>query len=392
VTVAEAPAADRSAAGVPETAASDAAGSAARRPLRVLFLPDYGRGNPYQRELARELGSHGITVIGAKAPKRDPLGVLSSWWHARRPHVVHLHWTHPYLGQRATGRHARWRTARAALFVAQLMMLRLLRVRIIWTLHNLGIHEERADERLNVAIHRQLVRNAGAVIAHCEAAVRAAVDTYHLGDRDARKLRVIPHGNYVDVYGALVERAVARAQLNVPEDVRLFVFIGGARAYKGITELIEAIRALPSDTNARLIVAGRAFDQAEADTIREAAGDDDRITLRLEFIPDEDLPVLLGAADAVALPFRDILTSGSAILAMSYGRPVIAPSLGCLPETLPADGNLLYDPDDAGGLRWALWRALTADLDSLGAQNLEGAKALDWAGIAESTARVYRGE
>jgi len=140
------------------------------------------------------------------------------------------------------------------------------------------------------------------------------------------------------------------------------------------------------------VVAGRAFNRAEADAVRDVAGDDERITLRLEFIPDEELPVLLGAADAVALPFRDILTSGSAILAMSYGRPVIAPSLGCLPETLPADGNLLYDPDDDGGLRWALWRALTTDLDQLGERNLERARELDWGRIAESTAKLYRGE
>jgi beta-1,4-mannosyltransferase len=366
--------------------------AAGDRSLRVLFLPDYGRGNPYQRELADALGSHGVRVIGARAPKRNPLGLVNSWWQAKRPRVVHLHWTHPYLGQRASGRHARWRVGRATLFVAQLIVLRLVRVRIIWTLHNLGIHEERPDERLNVAIHRQLIRNAGSVIAHCEAAVGAAVETYRLGDRAAEKLHVIPHGNYVDVYGPLVERSAAREQLGVSGDARLFVFIGAVRAYKGITELIEAIRALPADTSARLIVAGRAFDQAEADAVRAVAGDDERVTLRLEFIPDEDLPVLLGAADAVALPFRDILTSGSAILAMSYGRPVIAPSLGCLPETLPSDGNLLYDPDDEGGLRWALWRALTADLDALGARNLERAKELDWGRIAESTARLYRGE
>jgi glycosyltransferase involved in cell wall biosynthesis len=370
---------------------TEAEASAPERSLRVLFLPDYGKGNPYQRELARELGAHGVTVVGARAPKRNPLGLLNSWWQAKRPRVVHLHWTHPYLGQRASGRHARWRVARATLFVAQLMALRLIRVRIVWTMHNLGIHEERPDERLNVAIHRQLIRNAGAVIAHCQAAVRAAVETYALGDGAAAKLKVIPHGSYVDVYGPLVDRAVAREQLGLPADVKLFVFIGGVRAYKGITELIEAIRALPPDTAARLIVAGRAFDEAEADAVREAAGEDERITLRLEFIPDEELPVLLGAADAVALPFRDILTSGSAILAMSYGRPVIAPSLGCLPETLPADGNVLYNPDDEGGLRWALWRALTADLDSLGERNLARARDLDWGRIAESTARLYRG-
>ena len=112
---------------------------AVEKSLRVLFLPDYGRGNPYQRELADALSSHGVRVIGARAPKRNPLGLLNSWWQAKRPRVVHLHLTHPYLGQRASGRHARWRVVRATLFVAQLIALRLVRVRIIWTLPKLCI-------------------------------------------------------------------------------------------------------------------------------------------------------------------------------------------------------------------------------------------------------------
>jgi beta-1,4-mannosyltransferase len=164
-------------------------------PLRVLFLPDYGRGNPYQRELARGLADQDVKTVGARAPKRSPVALLTSWWTARRPRVVHLHWTHPYLGQRANGRHARWRTLRAALFVAQLSILRLLRVRIVWTLHNLGIHEESPDEALNVAVHRRLIASANAVIVHCNAARTTAISTYRLGERDSAKLAVIRHGS-----------------------------------------------------------------------------------------------------------------------------------------------------------------------------------------------------
>ena len=91
------------------------------------------------------------------------------------------------------------------------------------------------------------------------------------------------------------------------------------------------------------------------------------------------------------LPFRDILTSGSAILALSHGRPVIAPAIGCLPETLPADAAILYDPDApealgaalAGGSvptwrPWARERARYADDARLGRHRGE-------------TARLYRG-
>ena len=51
--------------------------------------------------------------------------------------------------------------------------------------------------------------------------------------------------------------------------------------------------------------------------------------LALRYIPDAELQVWLRAADVVVLPFRDILTSGSAILALSFGRAVVAPALGC---------------------------------------------------------------
>ena len=92
------------------------------------------------------------------------------------------------------------------------------------------------------------------------------------------------------------------------------------------------------------------------------------------------------------LPFRDILTSGSAILALSHGRPVVVPALGCLPETLPADATFLYDPDDPDALAGALHRAAGADLAAMGVRARAWADGLDWGPIAAETARLYRGD
>ena len=113
-----------------------------------------------------------------------------------------------------------------------------------------------------------------------------------------------------------------------------------------------------------------------------------RIDLRLSFVPDDELPVLLAAADAVVLPFRDILTSGSAILAMSYGRAVIAPSLGCLPETLDPEAAILYDPLGPDALGRALEQALDADLEAMGAHARLLADHLAWRPIAAATAEL----
>ena len=95
---------------------------------------------------------------------------------------------------------------------------------------------------------------------------------------------------------------------------------------------------------ARLLIAGRPRGGASTTRLAAAAAADRRIRLPLRFVPDDELQVWLRAADVVVLPFRDILTSGSAILALSFGRPVVAPALGCLPETVPTAG-VLYDPD-----------------------------------------------
>lgn len=42
------------------------------------------------------------------------------------------------------------------------------------------------------------------------------------------------------------------------------------------------------------------------------------------------MPLLFGAADVVALPYRDVLTSGNLMLAANYGKPVVAPRLPAL--------------------------------------------------------------
>ena len=64
---------------------------------------------------------------------------------------------------------------------------------------------------------------------------------------------------------------------------------------------------------------------------------------------------LLAAADVVVLPYRRVSTSGSAILALSHGRPLVVPELAGL-AGLPDQAVLRY----GGGIP-----ALTAALAGL---------------------------
>jgi beta-1,4-mannosyltransferase len=352
--------------------------------VNVLFLPNYAAANPYQRELAKALLERGVRVTMAGAPRRNPAPIVWGWLRRGCPRVVHLHWTHQYLGGADTTPGPLIR----ARFIGQLRLLRMLGVRLVWTVHNLGSHEG-ANDPAEMAVHRRLVELSDAVICHCEAAKEAAAVEYALSPELRQRLHVVPHGSYVGVYPNTISRTEARNRLKLPLDARVLLFIGTVRPYKGLEDLLAAFRNV-GHPGLRLIVAGRPRRPEAAAPIVAAASADPRVSLRLDYVPDDRLQVLLNASDAVVLPFRDILTSGSMILAMSFGRAVVAPSRGCLPSTLPPGGGILYDPDEPRGLEQALRAALDSDLVTMGARNLERARELDWGPIAAATEALYR--
>jgi hypothetical protein len=112
----------------------------------------------------------------------------------------------------------------------------------------------------------------------------------------------------------------------------------------------------------------------------------ERIVLRLERVPEEEVTPLLTASDVVVLPFRRVTTSGSAMLALSHGRPLIVPDLASLAD-LPEQAVFRY----GGGVQ-ALIAALTrlagADDDTLAAMSAAArgyASTMTWQEIAAKT-------
>src|SRR5205823_4454689 len=131
-----------------------------------------------------------------------------------------------------------------------------------------------------------------------------------------------------------------------------------------------------------LLAAGKQVEPLEPllDTLPQAVRQ--RVRVRDGFVPEEEIEALFAAADAVVLPYRRILTSGAALLALSLRRPVVAPGFASLREVLE-DGRdaLLYDPADPSGLGEALRRF--ADLDDTSLERLQAgalatARRYDW--------------
>jgi len=355
------------------------------RRTAVMILPTY-RFNPYQRLLGAALERQGldVTVVG-DWPRRT--AILGAWQANGRPEIVHLHWIHDFLGGsrgRPSRRNVRW-------FDWQLRILRMRGVRIVWTVHNLKGHEGQGDAR-EIDAHKRLIERCDAIIVHCAKAREMLIDMYRPSEAARRHIRVVAHGSYVGHYATDLPRDRCREELELPADGRIFAFVGAIRGYKNVGELLDAFMSLDEvGANDRLVVAGMPLPKRLGKELERLADGDPRIVLRLGRQTEEELSVILRAADVAVTPFRDILTSGSAILALSHGRPVIAPAMGCLPQTLPEEASILYPPDAPDGLAEAMRAALDADLPAMGDAALEDAKRLDWDTIAAETAELYRG-
>jgi glycosyltransferase involved in cell wall biosynthesis len=79
-------------------------------------------------------------------------------------------------------------------------------------------------------------------------------------------------------------------------------------------------------------------------------------------------------------------------LALSFGKPIVAPKLGCIADTLNGSPNFLYEPNENRGLINAMRSVIDSDaqIEEIGRFNLELAKRAGWADIAQRTFHAYQ--
>jgi glycosyltransferase involved in cell wall biosynthesis len=138
-----------------------------------------------------------------------------------------------------------------------------------------------------------------------------------------------------------------------------------------------------------LIIAGKCLDETLNHKILEAQNNSN-IDYYEGFIENSDVATYFKACDIVCLPFKAVTTSGSALLALSFGKPLIAPRTGALLD-VPEDIGYLYDPTTPDALRKSIAKAIKekAKLREKGDAALAYAKNLSWDSLAETTYKVY---
>ena len=347
-----------------------------KKNVNVLFFP-YWPANPYQPNLAGALREKGVIVKGVKD---DSFQALAH--SVKNQDILHIHWTNPYMLAPKLSISIR----NSLHFYRFLKNQKKTGRKLVWTIHNLGEHEPR-HPGFELFCHRLLARLSDGIIVHSRYALEKAVETYRL-ERQADKIRIIPHGNYMGNYPNDISCDQAREKLGIGAEKKVFLFFGSIREYKGLPELISAFSKIATGSEL-LILAGNPLHEKIKVEISRLAADREDIIFYPGFIPDEEIQVYMNGADVVVYPFRDIFTSGSVLLAMSFAKPLLVPDIESLEDVKKEGGAITYVPQESNGLEKALSMALSADFQKLGKLNFKAAQKLSWDFIADETARFY---
>ncbi|WP_432494370.1 glycosyltransferase [Kineococcus auxinigenes] len=273
-------------------------------------------------------------------------------------------------------------TGKLLMLLRTCLVARLLGHRLVLTVHNLRGHGGEHPH-----LERAMWAALTVLATHVHTFTEAGAREFRAAHPAARRARdvVIPHGHYGPVLGELPDRRVARAALGLGEDDEVVLTFGKLSAYKGVNALVRAFTGDPSPA-ARLLVCGAPADSATVDFLQHAAGADDRLRVTARFLQENELTAAVVAADLVVLPYARVTNSGSALMALSIGRPVLLPDTPVFAELRERTGTAwvhLYRGglnavalraalsaarevrDEVPDLDWCSWSTVEAQLRSL---------------------------
>jgi starch synthase len=140
-------------------------------------------------------------------------------------------------------------------------------------------------------------------------------------------------------------------QENVREEEDLVLFFGRIWEYKGLEYLIRSEPLITARIpRARIVIAGTGEDFSH---YRRMMVHPDRFIVHNEYVSDEKRAELFRRASVVVLPYIEASQSGVVRIAYRFGKPIVATTVGGLPELVdhgrtgylvpPRDANALAD-------------------------------------------------
>lgn len=291
--------------------------------------------------------------------------------------IFHLHWTYPFKNPIINNDFIR--LLYSLYFGFFMLFTKIIGFKLVWTVHNVLPHQKRFYNDL--LMRKFLSKMSNLKIVHSESVIKdlqkLQISTEHT--------KVIPLGNYIDIYENNINKSDARKKLGIIDNELVFLLFGQIERYKGTVELIETFKkmTLPGAT---LLIVGNCRDSTLKKEIVSATTGLENVRVNLEFIPNNEIQTYLNACDIVVNPFTRVTTSSSVILAFSFKKPVIAPKIGVLKD-IPENLGYFYSNEDPQSLGNALSQSYRekSSLEDLGLKSYTYVKNFNWENISKST-------
>ncbi|WP_395311860.1 glycosyltransferase [Mycobacterium sp. AMU20-3851] len=347
---------------------SDDRGTA--RPVRVLQWPRWMSTN-YLPRVVDGLRDEGLRVTTPYLLGAGSTRLRSGDW-------LHVHWS-----TEAHVHHLRWLyMTRAESFHQHIRRLKRRGIRIAWTAHNLVPHDDPHPE-LGRCFRAELLAHTDHVFIHFP----GAQDILRKEFGYTGPCTVVHHPAYVNVHPQPPSQAVARAGLGLPPRGFVALSFGKIRPYKGLADVIRAFQSI-AGADDRLLVAGKPEGDVSAEL--DLAHRDPRIVVHAKRIPDDEVPTYFAAADVSVVAHHAFFTSGSALLSLSMGCPIVGQPINHLADL--TGGQRLYPVGPgAEGLARGLVEARqqSPDVDRAALRAWAAAHG-DWPDAAAQMAAVFR--
>lgn len=172
------------------------------------------------------------------------------------------------------------------------------------------------------------------------------------------KVEVIPPGYDGHKINDLDSRKISnlRQAVNLPEDGKIFTYMGSFYQIRGVNILIDAFSDVCKKIeNILLLILGRTNDKSEISRVTKLLkkyGLENRVKIVNRFLEKDKIAEYLYASDAAVLPFMLVPSDMpiGAFEAMALGKPVIATDVDGMPEMVGDRGIIVKrgDKDELG--------------------------------------------
>lgn len=205
---------------------------------------------------------------------------------------------------------------------------------IITIVDNMIPHEKRPGDKL---FNRYFVKPIDAYVAMSKPVLE------DIRKIDPKKPRALSPHPLFDNFGDIRSKEDALSELGLDNKYRYILFFGFIRDYKGLDLLLKAMAEKKvKDLPVKVIVAGEFYTKPDPyyDLI-EQLQIQDRIILKTDFIPDNEVGNYFCASDLVVQPYKSATQSGVTQIAYHFNKPMVVTDVGGLAEIVP-DGKTGY--------------------------------------------------